>query len=497
MDQKIPVELIRKGMVVVDLDRPWSEINLPFQGFRISNDDEIETIKKSCQFVYIDLAEEKRLNEQVNDVILQKKIILPSTSGTPDKEHIMLFSRKVPVNELCPGMFVESLGVPWLSTDYSFQGFMITKEEEIKKLQELSEFVYVDALNSTYQFPPQEEELLKLAKVSKVIEIENKQDYYNTVKTEFEIKAAQNIIIDTNAIMSDVYSSIKRDESINLEPLKLATLNIMNSVLRNSDALVWLARLKEISEYSFSHAVNVSIYMLTFGRHIGYSKEQLMTLGMAGLLLDIGIVKLPKEIFENNRELNEEQTKLYHQHVNYSIDILRQSKDVPDEVLTIIQHHHEQYDGAGYPNQLNKENIGLMSFVAAICDYYDEMTNHARSHERVKSSYEALCLLYRLRNSRYPAVIVEQYIECIGVFNVGSIVELNSGEVGVVIEQNQMRRLQPRVMLLLNEEKEFYKDPKILDIALETTNLLGEVYKIIKVLPPNIYGINPKELFLT
>lgn len=494
MDKKIPVDILSKGMFVSALDCDWAETDLPLRGFMITHDDEIESLRRYCKFVYIDLLEERRLKE--NFMLANKHFRPKKKSDTTDVKKQRIKSKKMATADLDIGMYVEALEVPWLDSEFLFQGFLISNKDDIAELQSLVEYVYVDIINSTYQFPLDEIEFLEMTSSSCDIEINNKQTYENTVTIENELETANQVLTQTDQILANIQDAILNDTALDYQQLETSTVQMMDSILRNPDALIWLIQLKKVSKYSFSHAINVSTYMLSFGRHLGYDKERLLILGMAGLLLDVGVVKLPKELLDKDTELTNKEYKLYQTHVNHTIETLQKTPAIPNDTLKIIQNHHEHYDGSGYPNKLSGSSIDLLSTIGSLCDAHDAMTNKLRAYKNTISSYESLRTLFDLRDVHYQAAVVEQFIECIGVFNVGSIVELNSGEVGVVIEQNHYRRLQPRVMILLNENKEPYDKPNTLDLATGQTNHVGDVYKISQVLPPEFSGIDTASLFV-
>jgi hypothetical protein len=170
-------------------------------------------------------------------------------------------------------------------------------------------------------------------------------------------------------------------------------------------------------------------------------------------------------------------------------------KDFDTAALAIIAAHHERYDGTGYPRGLEGMSIPLAAEMAGIIDTYCAMTRE-RVYRGAVSSQRAMETLNQQRNKQFRDTLVDQFLQCIGLYPIGTLVELNSGEVAVVIQQNQVRRLQPRVLVLLAPDKSIERFPRTLDLLMQPESAEGEPYRIVQALPPNAYGIDPKDFYL-
>jgi HD-GYP domain-containing protein (c-di-GMP phosphodiesterase class II) len=193
--------------------------------------------------------------------------------------------------------------------------------------------------------------------------------------------------------------------------------------------------------------------------------------------------------------ITDEEWKVLRSHVDHSVLIARATPGIEDRVHQMVRHHHERYDGSGYQKGLVGRDIPIFGRIAAIADSYDAMTS-VRAYRRAMPPHEAMSELYELRGRLYQAELVEQFIQATGVYPTGSVVELTTGEVGIIIELNDMRRLLPKVMLVLDEQKTPKHDFQVLDLA--QVNAGGAVAPVMirQSLPPDAYGINPKEMFL-
>jgi cyclic di-GMP phosphodiesterase len=267
------------------------------------------------------------------------------------------------------------------------------------------------------------------------------------------------------------------------------------SVLRNPDALLLFSQLRAKGEYTESHALDVSIYMITFGRFLQLEPGQIEFLGYLGLLQDIGKVRLPRELLEKRGRLTIEEFERAKLHVNYSVEILRATPGLPGDLARIAALHHERHDGSGYPKGLRGPEIGMIGSIAAIVDTFDALTVKRPYADPVSPS-AAISMLYKWRGVFFDAHLVEQFIRCIGIFPVGSLVELNTGEVAVVIAQNLTRRLLPRVMVIRDGKGNPVLPHKLLDLAREPKATKDEPYRILGTLEYGAVPFDADELFL-
>jgi HD-GYP domain-containing protein (c-di-GMP phosphodiesterase class II) len=218
-------------------------------------------------------------------------------------------------------------------------------------------------------------------------------------------------------------------------------------------------------------------------------------LGLVGMMQDVGKVHIPDGILSKTEALTEEELALVQSHVVSSMQMLMDSPRFSVEALTTIASHHERYDGSGYPRRIEGSNIGLNAELAGLIDTYCAMTRQ-RAYSPAVSSQRALEQLIAMRDTKFRAPIVDQLIQCVGLYPIGTLVELNSGEVAVVIQQNQVRRLKPRVMIVLAPDKSPERRPRTVDLMMDPASPDGSPYKILRALPVDAYGIDPGEYYI-
>lgn len=387
--------------------------------------------------------------------------------------------KRVPVSELQFGMYIAELDRPWTDTPFMFQGFVLSTPQQLDALKKYCSAVFVDTDRSMLPEAP---------RVGTVV-------YAEKASVEQESGPARAAYTNSRTLMRDVLSTVRIGRTLDAERVRAAVSTMTESVLRNPDALLLLSQLRKKGEYNESHALDVSIYMITFGRFLQLEPGQIEFLGYLGLLQDVGKVRLPKELLEKRGRLSVEEFERAKLHVNYSVEVLRATPGLPGDLARIAALHHERHDGSGYPKGLRAPEIGMMGSIAAIIDTFDAMTVRRPYAEPVSPS-AAISMLYKWRGVFFEANLVEQFIRCIGIFPVGSLVQLNTGEIGVVIAQNAARRLQPRVMVIRDANGNPMQPQKLLDLARLPKAGADEPYRILNTLEQGSIAFDPDELFM-
>jgi HD-GYP domain-containing protein (c-di-GMP phosphodiesterase class II) len=210
--------------------------------------------------------------------------------------------------------------------------------------------------------------------------------------------------------------------------------------------------MRHADEYTWHHAMATGVWAVLLGRHLGLDEESLNDLGLGGTLLDLGKARLPKELITRPEALDDSEWMRMRTHVTLSLDAVRGDATLTDRVREMIATHHERHDGSGYPRRLKGTEIPVFGRIAGIADSYDAMISR-RPWAAPRSSFAAMRELQKLADTRFQREMVEQFMQAIGSFPPGTLVELNTGEVAVVVAENRARRLKPKVMLLLDADK--------------------------------------------
>ena len=433
----------------------------------------------------------------------------------------MQLTQMLSVEQLEIGMYVAQLDRPWLETPFLFQGFYIRDEDEIMELQAHCEHVYVSRESVTTQ--PD-------AAVSRVTSRSETGRQEQPAKRRFSIRALFGLskrpatnedFEQTNVIYQDVTSlkeesktaltvheeaiktvqgvmeSLKTSGRLHVEHLEQAVKPMVDSVLRNPAALACLMRMQKKGSYLYRHSLASSVWATILGRQIGLSRDDLAVIGIGAMLLDVGKTNLPTELLNKPGSLDDDERLLVQQHVQFGLDILKATPGIDSRVLEMVAHHHERYNGTGYPSQLKGNKIPVFGRIAGIVDAYDAMIT-LRPYAELRSSYDALRKLRVLADVEFQAEIVEQFTRAIGAFPTGTLVELNTGEVAIVTRQNLIRRLRPEVMVIMDAEKRLLDQFRAIDLNNEKVSPHGEHSLWIECgLPPGAHGIDPTEFYLS
>ena len=416
--------------------------------------------------------------------------------------------RKVHVLDLQMGMYISELDRPWVETPFLFQKFELRTSEEMEQLKKHCTYVYVDTelgpdvapkprdKESVVRIRKLEEQDEKIKReVKKIAEAPSRRSqrpvYPDRTSVQRELVRAREVQSQTRVLMRTTIEEVQKGKAVNIPLAEKVVDNMVESVIRNPDALVCLSQLKDISEYTALHSVRTCVLALTFGRHLVLSKDELKILGIGALLHDIGMAKLPATILDKPGGLTVEEFELMTQHVPWGLEILKRSGGVPPAALEILEQHHERHDGSGYVRKLKGDLIGYVGAICAIVDVYDAITSQ-RVYRGPVSADDALKRMYEWRHKDFHAELVQEFIKCMGIYPIGSLVELSTGGVGVVITINRARRLKPKVVLLLTANKKPLSRKVITDLA-EHRDGLGREFKIKRVLPAGTYSINPME----
>ncbi|MDH5535398.1 MAG: DUF3391 domain-containing protein [Betaproteobacteria bacterium] len=395
--------------------------------------------------------------------------------------------QQVRVEDLRPGMYVLELDRPWLGTPFTFQGFEITSSEQIKSLAQYCKTVFID---KDYTYPGGSVSIGLLDSSS----VRGATQYQDVSTVEKEIPVARELFDACDDAVRNSIEALRAQGQIDPKMLTGTVRAMSESIQRNPSAMLLLVKIRQMGELELHRATDTSVIMIAFGRFLQVAPERLELLGLAGLLLDIGKVRIPDAILHKKGLLTADEYEIARSHVKHAIDILRSGK-MNEDVVKIVMQHHERQDGSGYPLGLRGEEISLEGSIAAIVDSYSALTSQ-RPYANQKSPSDALSSLYKVRGKLYHEALMEQFIQCIGIYPVGSAVELNTGEIGIVIAQNIVRRLQPRVMVILDRDMKPIRPQKLLDLVKGPRATPDEVYRIRRTIPSDKLPVDPRDFFI-
>ncbi len=399
-----------------------------------------------------------------------------------------LEERRIDVADLQLGMFVCRLDRPWHETPFPLQGIELTSHDQIDTLRRLCLEVYVDTRR---MIPHDKLQGLARGELSQH-RFRNNTHYSDLAATEDEAPRAHAALTNASKILDALFENVTNGRDLSVEQVEQAVRPLVASVLRSADAFFLVEGLRQHDNYSYRHAVGCSALAAAFGRHMGFDEETIFSLAAGGLLMDVGKIRLPEGLLQYPGSLAAAEVDLVRSHVQHGLTIIGKSDISNLDVQDIVRSHHERHDGSGYPEGLSGNDIPITGRMLGIIDSYHAMSN-VRPYRAAISQHQALQQIYAARNSLYQAEMIEQFQVCLGVYPTGSLVELSTGEVAIVMAQNQVRRLRPRVAILSTPDKLPLDDFRPVDLM-----HLGDkdAVDIRRSLPVGEYGIDAARFFL-
>ncbi|MGH8491697.1 MAG: HD-GYP domain-containing protein [Moraxellaceae bacterium] len=410
------------------------------------------------------------------------------------------------VDQLHVGMYVAKLDRPWIETPFPLQGFYVKDLSDIDALRRYCREVTIDTVRSRVAVEPVQHELgapvrrqaeasAQLATANAAAGKTRRPSYQTTVSMPQEVMASRELHRHFADSVEDVYKQLSSGGSIDTAAVKEMSSRVVDSLIRNPDAMVWLSRVRDQDSYSYHHAFRCAIWGTVFGRHLGISRQALENLAFGMTLMDVGKARMPEGLLSKHGLLTPSERVELRKHVDYSLEILTGLPGIPSQVMQMVAEHHERFDGSGYPNRLMGKAISPLGKMAGLVDTYDAMTSD-RPYARAMSSVEAVSKLYDLRNTEFQAQLVEEFIQAIGVYPTGTLVHLSNQEVGVVIAQNPERRLRPKLLVLLDGDKKPVARPRYVDMLTTSHDSAGEPLRIITSLLSGSFGVDPAKVQL-
>lgn len=404
-------------------------------------------------------------------------------------------------SELEIGMHVIRLDRPWLDTEFLIQGFIIQTQTEIDDFKRLCEYVFIEG-----QLAGQKLQKLKTGQPNKNSGKtkekasngkqqaksslpKRKVNYINRVSFNKEFSKAKVTFKEARQLAHTIMDDIRIGKTLDINQAREAVSSCVESVLRNPDALLWLTQIKKRDDYTAEHSMNVCILSATFARHLGMMESEIEIVALCGLLHDVGKAKIPLEVLNKSGMLDEEEFKIMKMHTVYGRDLLMNADNRMAITMDVAHSHHERMDGFGYPRQLKPSKMPFYAKIVAIPDTYDAITSN-RCYENGRSSMQALKIIGENSGKQFDPELASQFIKCIGIFPPGTIVEMTTGEVGIVIAAQRGNRLKPKVILLLDEDKQKRENKRVVDMMKVDLDAGAIPYVIARELANHSYDID-------
>ncbi len=374
--------------------------------------------------------------------------------------------KKIPVEDLRPGMYVQDVNCSWLDHPFATNHFAVKDEKRIQEIRALGiHEVYIDTARGLGLADAPSETEVRREIDHRMAEIaEESHQEAPRVELAAEIQRARKLHGEANRVVKGMLTDIRLGKQIEMEVVEPLVEKMVDSIFRNQDALLPLARLKEHDNYTFQHSVSVCALLVSFARGLGLERGLIREIAIGGLLHDVGKAKVPDEILNKPAKLTEAEFAKMKSHVVQSIVILQNTPGISQIALDVAGQHHERFDGTGYPNKLKGEEISLYGRMGAIVDVYDAISSDRVYHKGMAPT-AALGRLLEWSKYHFDPDLVRAYVRCVGIYPTGSLVRLESGRLAIVREQHPDKMMQPRVQVIFHIGQQHYLKPEMLDLA--------------------------------
>lgn len=416
-------------------------------------------------------------------------------------------------------MFVTKLDKPWKDSPFLFQGFLIENAQTIEQLKDECEYVYIDTCKQNSDLPisisylshsPSRRRKIHWLKklfnflatllrsnkkhyhlvdiVEKRIDLQDICAYPNTSSIELEAINAHQLYNKIGHQFNDFLKDVRQNAVVNEKMAYQMVRCCLDSILKTPDALMLMTSLEEKDTYTFQHSLNICILALGLGKHLSLPREELETIGLCGLLHDIGKIHIADAILNKPGLFSEDEYLNMKQHPKLGMELLKYHSSIKEPVIEAAYSHHERLDGKGYPRGLQGNQISPYAKLIAIIDVYDAMTND-RIYKRGKTHFETINLMLEQSVHCLDKTLIEAFIRCLSIYPVGSIVELTNGMVALVVEVNELSKLKPKIILLLDELKQPMPE-RFVDLQKLEVDSDGQPFVIRTIVHPSTYHID-------
>ncbi|WP_417594034.1 HD-GYP domain-containing protein [Oceanospirillum sp.] len=391
--------------------------------------------------------------------------------------------QNIPVQQLTPGMKIIALDIGWDKSPKWTQSFVLNTSEDLALLLQHCNIVTIETDSPEEEKPPVSESQKhprpvstdqKQAPATEASnsaahkQAENKSSTApSQAKADLSSRVSKKFVIDSFHSCLDILSTnferARSGLSLDASALEVSSKKLLVSTLARPGTLTLLSQLEEKDSSLERKSLDVAVLSLSFGRSLGMSKAQLHRLCMSALLHDIGMIRIPEELLKQKEVLSIGQRISIQKHVDHSCDILHQSQALRP-LNSIVAYHHERFDGTGYPAGISGRRIPLEARILAIITTFEAMTRN-RHFSNKGTPTQALRNLYRLRNHNFDGKLVERFIQSVGIYPIGTLVELNRQQIGMVTDITRSARSRPKVRCLFDHNGKPLPKHQELDLA--------------------------------
>ena len=401
--------------------------------------------------------------------------------------------KKIDITSLRVGMHVIDTGLSWFEYPYLYSkaGVIRSEEEILGIINEGYREAFIDPGKSPqFETAPSrsvEEEIHDTITFSSLTDRDIQTKALSIRK---EMAEAKRIHSDSLKLVKSMFKDARMGINLDIESSAVLVERVIDSVMRNSYALISLTKLRAFDEYTYNHSINVGVLTVGFARFIGLPRDVILPLGLAGLLHDLGKARIPDAILNKPGKLTDEEFTVIKKHPTKGVRLLRRLKGISEEVLRGVGEHHEKFNGNGYPEGRTADHIGLFASLISLADVYDALTSE-RVYKKGIQPNKAMGTIFSLRGQDFFPTQVERFVNFLGIYPIGSLVQLSDGMFALVSSPNPGTPLHPNVKVILDKKVRSCV-PRDLDLSRESEGGL----RITKSHDPKEYHIDPSQFLI-
>jgi HD-GYP domain-containing protein (c-di-GMP phosphodiesterase class II) len=374
--------------------------------------------------------------------------------------------KKIRLDQLKVGMYVHDFNCSWVNHPFLTNRVLVSNDAQLEKIMGAGmRELFIDTARGldVDDAPTAEQAQAVLEDELQTLASRPTANRLRVTVGE-EISRAVQIKQRAHRLVRNAMCDVRLGRAIELDQVEPVVQEITESILRNPGALIGLLRIKSKDDYTFLHSVTVCTLVVAFCRSAGMDADTMHQAGLGGLLHDVGKALVPDEILNKPGKLTEEEFAIIRRHPQDGYDILMRSGSVGEIPLDITLHHHERMDGSGYSKQLPGESISTLTQMTALVDVYDALTSDRCYHKAI-SAAEALRKIFDWSKNEFSPQTVQAFMHCVGIYPVGTLVRLQSGRLGVVVEPHETDLLAPKVNVFFSTKSNTYIRPQQIDLS--------------------------------
>ncbi|MEO8857358.1 MAG: HD-GYP domain-containing protein [Burkholderiaceae bacterium] len=388
--------------------------------------------------------------------------------------------RKIAVSDLSVGMYVVEICGSWISNPFWRSSFLIAEQKSIDQLRasRIRE-VWIDTAHGAdvplLAAPPVDDESMPTQPATLF------QSLFGGLSTDIasrarpiaeEMARAARVCAQARVAVTSMFREARMGNTVDAASVSKLVQEIADSIARNASALISLARLKTADDYTYMHSVAVCAMMIALARQLDLDEDQVRAAGMAGLLHDMGKAKLPMEVLNKPGKLSEAEFSMVRRHPSLGHRMLEANGKIGPMALDVCLHHHEKFDGSGYPEGLSGAQISLYARMGAVCDVYDAITSN-RPYKAGWDPAESMRQMGQWVGTQFDPRVFQAFARSLGIYPVGSLVRLTSGRIGVVTEQCAQSLTTPMVKVFYTTRGDRRISPELVDLSQESSEKIA------------------------